>query len=70
MPAGAEIPSTLLLIRDSGYSEVEPFSAVYDRRAKELKSLIGNAGLKAFSGHFDNATLEERVSSRTPTDAQ
>jgi sugar phosphate isomerase/epimerase len=56
-----DLPPTLRLIRDTGYSEVETFPAVYDRPAKELKSLIANTGLKAFSGHFDYATLEEKV---------
>jgi sugar phosphate isomerase/epimerase len=56
-----DLPSTLRLIRDTGYAKVETFPAVYDRPAKELRSLISNTGLKAFSGHFDYATLEEKV---------
>jgi sugar phosphate isomerase/epimerase len=56
-----DLPSTLRLIHDTGYTQVETFSAVYDRPAKELGSLIANTGLKAFSGHFDYATLEEKV---------
>jgi|SRR5208282_5632617 len=56
-----DLPSTLRLIHETGYTQVETFPAVYDRPAKELNSLIANTGLKAFSGHFDYATLEEKV---------
>jgi len=56
-----DLPSTLRLIRGIGYTHVEPFSAAYNRPAKELKSLIANAGLNALSGHFDYATLQEKV---------
>jgi sugar phosphate isomerase/epimerase len=56
-----DLPSILHQIREVGYTHVEPFSAAYNRPAKELKSLIANNGLKAYSGHFDYATLEEKV---------
>jgi sugar phosphate isomerase/epimerase len=40
---------------------VETFPPIYDRPAKELKALIAGIGLKTPSGHFDYATLEEKV---------
>jgi sugar phosphate isomerase/epimerase len=57
----ADLGKTLRLIHDIGYASVETFPGVYNRPAKELKALIGGIGLKAPSGHFDYATLEEKV---------
>jgi sugar phosphate isomerase/epimerase len=57
----SDLDKTLRLIHDIGYASVETFPQVYDRPAKELKALIHGIGLKAPSGHFDYATLEEKV---------
>jgi len=57
----ADLGKTLQLIHSIGYASVETFPAVYNRPAKELKALIEGIGLKAPSGHFDYATLEEKV---------
>jgi sugar phosphate isomerase/epimerase len=57
----SDLGKTLRLIHDIGYASVETFPQVYDRPAKELKALINGIGLKAPSGHFDYATLEEKV---------
>lgn len=57
----SNLPATLRLIHSIGYSSVETFPAVYDRPAKELKTLINDSGLTAPSGHFNYATLEEKV---------
>jgi sugar phosphate isomerase/epimerase len=56
-----EVPETLRLIHQIGYASVETYPLVYSRPAKELKALIEGIGLKAPSGHFDYATLEEHV---------
>jgi len=53
--------ATLQLIHSIGYSSVETFPPIYNRPARELKALINHAGLKTPSGHFDYATLEEKV---------
>lgn len=57
----ADLPGTLSLIHSIGYASVETYPIVYDRPAKELKSLIEGVGLRVPSGHFDYATLEEHV---------
>jgi len=57
----SDLGATLRLIHDIGYASVESYPIVYNRTAKELKALIAAAGLKAPSGHFDYATLEEKV---------
>lgn len=56
-----DLAATLRLMHGIGYASVETFPAVYNRPAKELKSLINGIGLTAPSGHFDYATLEEKV---------
>ena len=56
-----DLAATLRLMHAIGYASVETFPAVYNRPAKELKSLINGIGLTAPSGHFDYATLEEQV---------
>jgi sugar phosphate isomerase/epimerase len=57
----ADLGRTLRLIHDIGYASIETYPMVYDRPAKELKALIEGIGLKAPSGHFDYASLEEKV---------
>jgi sugar phosphate isomerase/epimerase len=57
----ADLPATLRTIREIGYPSVETFPQVYDRPARVLKATIADCGLKATSGHFDYATLEEHV---------
>jgi len=52
---------TLRLIHDIGYASIEPYPIVYDRPAKDLKTLINGLGLKAISGHFDYSNIEEMV---------
>lgn len=56
-----DLPATLRLIHEIGYASIETYPLVYNRPAKELKALIEGIGLKAPSGHFDYATLEENV---------
>ncbi len=56
-----DLPVTLRLIHQIGYASIETYPLVYNRPAKELKSLIEGQGLKAPSGHFDYETLDERV---------
>jgi sugar phosphate isomerase/epimerase len=56
-----ELEATLHLIHQIGYSSVETFPMVYDRPAKELRSMIAANGLTVASGHFDYESLEERV---------
>ncbi len=57
----ADLAATLRLIHSIGYANIETFPAVYNRPAKELKSLIEGIGLKAPSGHFDYDSLEQKV---------
>ncbi len=57
----SDLPGTLRLIHSIGYASVETYPIIYDRPAKELKALIDGIGLRAPSGHFDYATLEEHV---------
>jgi len=52
---------TLELLHQIGYASVETFPPVYNRPAKELKALVAAHGLTAPSGHFDYATLDEKV---------
>jgi len=56
-----DLAATLGMIYRIGYATVETFPAVYNRPARDLKKLIEGLGLKAPSGHFDYATLEEKV---------
>jgi sugar phosphate isomerase/epimerase len=57
----SDLGATLRLIHEIGYASVETYPIVYNRPAKELKALIEGTGLKAPSGHFDYATLDEKV---------
>jgi sugar phosphate isomerase/epimerase len=56
-----DLTGTLRLIHNIGYATIETYPIVYNRPAKELKSVIQGIGLKAPSGHFDYDTLEEKV---------
>lgn len=56
-----DLGATFELIHRIGYASVETFPAVYNRPAKELKTLIAAHGLKAPAGHFDYVGLEEKV---------
>jgi sugar phosphate isomerase/epimerase len=58
---GKDLPGVFRAIRAAGYEQVETFPGVYDHPAKELRAMIGDAGLTAPSGHFDYATLESKV---------
>jgi len=57
----SDLAATFRLIHSIGYATIETFPIVYDRTAKELRSLIESCGLTAPSGHFDYATLEEKI---------
>jgi sugar phosphate isomerase/epimerase len=56
-----DLSATLRLIHEIGYASVETFPPIYDRPAKDLKSLLAANGLTVPSGHFDYDSLEERV---------
>jgi len=56
-----DLPATLHLIHDAGYTHVESFPMVYDHKASVLKSQIHDAGLKIYSGHFQYETLDAMV---------
>ncbi len=51
--AESDLPGTLAQIKKIGYDEVETYWNVYNRPAKQLHSMIVDAGLKVPSGHFD-----------------
>lgn len=57
----ADLPRLLGLIHEIGYASIEVFQQVYDHPAAELKQLIESHGLKAPSGHFDYATIGDKV---------
>jgi len=60
-PSAEGVAATLRMIHDIGYASVETYPIVYNRPAKELKSLIESVGLKAPSGNFDYDTLDAHV---------
>jgi len=57
----ADLPGMLELIHQIGYASIEVFQQVYDHPAAELKAMIESHGLKAPSGHFDYATIADKV---------
>jgi sugar phosphate isomerase/epimerase len=57
----SNLAATFRMIHSIGYATIETFPIVYNRPAKELKALIQSCGLTAPSGHFDYATLEEKI---------
>jgi len=56
-----DLPAMLELIHQIGYASIEVFQQVYDHPAAELKVLIESHGLTAPSGHFDYATIADKV---------
>ncbi len=59
--AESDLPGVLKQIRAIGYDEVETYWNVYTHRAKELRTMITDAGLKVPSGHFDYAGLPDKL---------
>lgn len=57
---GTDFPATLRAIRKIGYQTVETFVAEYKMSAKELRTAIEDAGLKATSGHFGYNDFDSR----------
>jgi sugar phosphate isomerase/epimerase len=57
----ADLAADLELVHQIGYTTVELFPAVYSHPAPELKAMIASHGLKAPSGHFDYATIGDKV---------
>jgi sugar phosphate isomerase/epimerase len=57
----SDLAGVLKAVREVGFTEVEVFPNVYDHPATELKKIVTDAGLTAPAGHFDYATLEEKV---------
>jgi sugar phosphate isomerase/epimerase len=55
------LEKNLKLVHDIGYTKVELYPAVYNRPAKDLKSLVESNGLKAPSGHFEYETIGDKV---------
>jgi len=53
-----DLTGTLAAVSKIGIRSVEPFPAVYNRPAAELRRIFTNAGLHAPSGHFDYDKLE------------
>jgi sugar phosphate isomerase/epimerase len=60
LPA-ADLPKTLAAIRAIGYTEVETYWDVYTHPAKELRTMISDAGLSVPSGHFNYDGLESKI---------
>ena len=59
--AESDLTGILKQIRAIGYDEVETYWNVYTHPAKELKTMIADAGLKVPSGHFDYAGLPDKL---------
>ena len=59
--AEADLPPLLKQIRTIGYDEVETYWNVYSHPAKQLRSMIIDAGLRVPSGHFDYAGLPDKL---------
>jgi len=59
--AESDLPGILKQIRAIGYNEVETYWNVYSHPAKELRTMITDAGLKVPSGHFDYAGLPGKL---------
>lgn len=59
--AESDLPGVLKQIRAIGYDEVETYWNVYSHPAKELRTMIMDAGLKVPSGHFDYAGLPAKL---------
>lgn len=60
LPA-SDLPKTLAAIRAIGYTEVETYWDVYTHPAKELRTMITDAGLSVPSGHFNYDGLEAKI---------
>lgn len=58
--AEANLPSVLKKVHAIGYEEVELYWNVYSHPAKELRAMIGDAGLRVPSGHFDYDGLDAK----------
>jgi sugar phosphate isomerase/epimerase len=56
-----DLPGTLASIRKIGFSMVESFAGMHARPAKELRSMVEDAGLKLPSAHFAYDTLEPQL---------
>ena len=57
---GTDFPGTLKAIRKIGYQTVETYVAEYKMTAKELRTAIEDAGLKATSAHFGYNDFDSR----------
>ncbi|ABF40696.1 Sugar phosphate isomerase/epimerase [Candidatus Koribacter versatilis Ellin345] len=57
--AQSALPSVLARIRQIGYEEVETYWNLYKHPAPELLKMIGDAGLRVPSGHFDYEKVEQ-----------
>lgn len=55
------LPVILKLIHSIGYSSIEGYPVIYNRPARELRQLVHDAGLVFVTGHFDYATLDEKL---------
>lgn len=57
---GTDLPGTLRAIRKIGYETVETYVAEYKMSARELRTAIEDAGLKATSAHFGYNDFDSR----------
>lgn len=55
-----DTPRILATVRKIGYRSVETFAAQYSRPAKELRQMIGDAGLLVPSTHFGFGDLDQK----------
>ena len=56
--AQRELPAVLAKVKQIGYEEVETYWNLYSHPAAELRKMIGDAGLRVPSGHFDYEKVE------------
>lgn len=59
--AQRNLPETFRKVREVGIEQVETYGDSYTRSALHLKDIIGKAGLRAPSGHFDYETLPGKI---------
>ncbi len=57
----ADLPAILKLIHSIGYASIEGYPVIYNRPARALRQLVGDSGLAFITGHFDFATLDEKL---------
>jgi len=59
--AEKDLAGAFKAIKDAGFEQVELYPIAYKRPAATLRKMVGDAGLKTVSGHFDYSSREMSV---------